>query len=445
MDTRHAARRIALVVAVVAATLALGGLATAPAAAQQTSETTLGATQQPNATAAATGDQLAQQETEGWDVVQDFVFADDGSIQMFRLTVSVSDESYQQFEAAAEQEGYESGADWFANFFADETDGVTTLREVNTEGTSQGQIIVATYDADISASDNTTARVQNGRLTVETVNVANPNESGTLDTLVHRYYMPGEVVDSNADAVNGSVAVWALHQNPQSTLRVTSQTSATAEPDDGDQQQSDGFDLAYNLTVGSDGTVEEMEISLDVTDETYQQFQEAADNQGFDTGAEVIATQLVTGEEGFVDYSNPRDVDSEKGTRLVFAVDVNASVAENLTITREDGAVILRQSNLEDPAEDRSITEVTYRYRMPGEIAETNAIETRGNTAIYRLHEEYVSQLEVRANVSSSSMDNGTDADDDEDSGGGASGPGFGVAVTLIAALVAALALARRS
>ncbi len=389
-----------------------------------------------------------QQTSDGLDWTQDIFFADDGSIGAYQLTLDVDDESYRQFETAADERGYESGAEWFANAYLEQNDEVTAIIEYRSEDSAKGTRMTVVYEADLSAAENTSVTVENGRLTVETINVETANEDPALGRVVSRYHMPGRIIDSNADTVSGSVAVWALHRNPPPTMRVTSATDATSGPDDpqNDDQQQSGFDLQFNLTVGSDGTVDSGSVSLDVTDETYQQFQTTAEEQGYDSGAEVLANQLVETEEGYTEYGNARDIDSAKGTRMVFDVAVNASAAENLTVTREGDEVTFRVTNIEVPSEDPTLGTSTYRITMPGEITETNAIETRGNTAIFRLHEDAVSELEVRSGVEQSADDDDEDDEDDTaEESSGAFGPGFGVVVALVATLVAALVLARRS
>jgi len=431
MRTHHLTKRVVLATVVVTAMAILLGFASAPAVAQETNETT-----------AATGDELAQQQSEGWDLALDVFFDDDGSIEAYQFALDVDSETYEQFEGAAVDQGYDSGEEWFANLLLDENEELTAISEFGAENSQRGQTIYTIYQVDMAAAENVSASVENGQLTVETVNVEDPAGDDSLRTVVYRYHMPGEVTDSNADTVSGSVAAWALHENPRSTLSVTSATDASSGTDDEQQQQEpEGFDLETTLTISSDATVSGSFVSVDVTDEGYEQFQAAADGQGLDSGAEVLAEQLVANEEEYVDYSNPRDIDSAKGTRMVFDAEMNASAAENLTIVREDGEVVVEGSNFEDTAEDPSIATATYRFEMPGEITETNAIETEGNTAVFRLHEEAVSEFEVRSSVSAEAE---SDDDDDDGTSSGEDGPGFGIAVTLVAALVAAGLLARR-
>ena len=386
--------------------------------------------------------QSGDQQSEGWDVTYDIVVDSQGEIRETQVSFNVDSETYEQFRSTAQQDGYDSGAQWLAELFVDGNDEFVAVRTTSETSTAKGMRMTMAFQTDLRAAENVTTTVQGETVSVRHINIDDPQTQSSISTLTYRYHMPDQVVDSNAIETDGNTAIWRLHEQYQPTLRVES--GGGSQSDDQQPQQSDGFDIEYDFTVTSDGEVRRGEVALDVTDSRYQELQQFAQQEGYDSTSEWLAATLVEEEDTFVDYANPRDENSAKGMRLAFTADVDISQSENITITAENGSVTVQAMNIEDPSTDPSIATVTQRFDMPGEIIETNAIETDGNTAIWRLHEQSPSELYVESRATNESDQEDNETEEDETETASEFGPGFGITAALVGLLLAALVFARR-
>lgn len=102
-------------------------------------------------------------------------------------------------------------------------------------------------------------------------------------------------------------------------------------------------------------------------------------------------------------------------------------------ITAENRPVTIRATNIEDPSASPSTATVTKRFDMPGEIVETNAIDTDGSTAIWRLHKQSPSELHAESRPANESDQRGDETKDAaEPETAGEFGLGFEITVALV-------------
>jgi len=195
--------------------------------------------------------------------------------------------------------------------------------------------------------------------------------------------------------------------------------------------------IEVNTSVTAEGEIDSISAQFTTTEEIYQQVVTSAENQGSENAAAYLAETTVQSSDAYGGYTNAQVTETANGYVMSYELtDINVSASDTTNVTADGDTVKYVQTDIGSPDSNE---ETVYRIQMPGEITDTNAIETDGNTAIYRLHEEAPSSLNVEASASAEAE---ADASDDSDSSG-ESGPGFGPVAALVA-IVAALALASR-
>ncbi|WP_424018673.1 PGF-CTERM sorting domain-containing protein [Halorientalis pallida] len=221
--------------------------------------------------------------------------------------------------------------------------------------------------------------------------------------------------------------------------------------------QERGWSAETTGTVTADGELTAVTTTIEIDERSYQELREQARQAGFESAAALVASSLASENPTYGGFGDTevRPVDGRYQLYMEFTnVDVDRSERTELSV--EDGRVALRIGDVTDPATSDTIAETVYRIEMPGEITSTNAYETDGNVAVWRLHEDAPNVLSVESRLGAQTgasdatedddegtSDEADDGDDGDDGDSSASGPGFGPVAGLIAVLAVALLTAR--
>lgn len=193
--------------------------------------------------------------------------------------------------------------------------------------------------------------------------------------------------------------------------------------------------MSVEMTVDSDGQIEEAELELEFEDEfVFNAFQDEASEEGFDTVGEWIAADMEDdGDWGSVEA----ETDEDEQTVRITASDGDPDTMDDINVTVDEEAdevTFVDRDGLEQEEGfdnggfgDADEIELVYIVNMPGDIIDTNGeIRDDGTSVEWSTDmDEEVDQLEATSER--------TGADD-------GFGPGFGVGA-IVAALLAVGAL----
>ncbi|WP_440771857.1 PGF-CTERM sorting domain-containing protein [Natronorubrum sp. DTA28] len=216
---------------------------------------------------------------------------------------------------------------------------------------------------------------------------------------------------------------------------------------------------SMEVTVSEDGSLERMEVSMGMTDETYDEYAMWAEMDGHETVEEWYESLFEA--DGWVGEASVTVTEIDGGYELSITLDdVDASEEPHIDVEVDNDTIVYEEFNVQDPADDPELSEITYQVNMPSEITESNAHEVDGNVAVWNLHDEHTdellveSALEAEDTEAADETDNADESDDDtsasddadesdDDTSDDDSMPGFGAAVALVALCLAALLAAR--
>jgi hypothetical protein len=206
-----------------------------------------------------------------------------------------------------------------------------------------------------------------------------------------------------------------------------------------------GCTVNYEATIGSDGSIEELSVEMDLGEQLYSQAQSQAEAEGYDSVAKYIFEGNSTNTESDFDKSQWENVeysDDGESTVGITASGGSADMDESLTINVDDEAGEVEyidtegvsSGSQEGQGQDQfGEIEWTYTVNMPGEITETNGNQ-EGDTTVTWNNDDHGDLEEYRV-VSKQSSGSGDGF-----------GPGFGIMTGLAAvALIFGLGLARRA
>lgn len=199
-------------------------------------------------------------------------------------------------------------------------------------------------------------------------------------------------------------------------------------------EEEAGPAIERTLLVSEDGDLSRMKVSLVVGQSSYNFYESAAEEEGYDNASHNFAATLVAENDeilGYTEYAVTSRGEDRYGLEVVLD-EFDLRKAENLTVSRDDSSVSVELRNQGDVVEE-SHSSYNTTVVMPGEITDSNAGSVEGDTATWRLHEENPGTLTVE----STGGNNGSDSD-------GGLGPGFGVFTSLGALVAAVLLVVRR-
>ncbi|WP_049928639.1 LppM family (lipo)protein [Halopiger goleimassiliensis] len=201
-------------------------------------------------------------------------------------------------------------------------------------------------------------------------------------------------------------------------------------------------DSKVAITVTADGEIESQHVVQELPPGIGEGMDFLSAFGDVDSLGEQVANAYVEDDNGIDDYEGLEERDTDDAYVVEFTlVDIDVDEMSDVDTTVEDGTVAFEMTGGEAQMYQESPLDESYLdaaggstvvVEMPGEVTETNALETDGSTATWHLHEELPDQLTVES---------GTEGGGD---GGGDGIPGFGPAVAVVALAIAALAVGRR-
>lgn len=172
----------------------------------------------------------------------------DGEIDAVAMNWETDAATYESLRAAADEGGYETVGAWFAEErMLPAENGFEAYRDAADTELEDGYRIEVTFtEFDRSELDGLELTVEDGTVSYESTSVTDPAEDATFDEVTYVLEMPGEIADSNAHEVDGSVATWHLHEEPVDSLSATAETGSS-ETGSG---ESDGDDSLPGFGAG---------------------------------------------------------------------------------------------------------------------------------------------------------------------------------------------------
>ncbi|WP_440766973.1 PGF-CTERM sorting domain-containing protein [Natronorubrum sp. DTA7] len=140
----------------------------------------------------------------------DITVSEDGSVERMEVAWGMDEETYEEYEMYAEWEGYEQVDDWFESLYEEE-DWIGDSSVTTTEIDGGYALSIELVDVDTSEEPQVNIEIEEQSVIYEEFDVPDPAEDPDITESTHRVNMPGEITDSNADEVDGNVAVWNHH------------------------------------------------------------------------------------------------------------------------------------------------------------------------------------------------------------------------------------------
>ncbi|QSW98494.1 hypothetical protein [Haloterrigena alkaliphila] len=178
------------------------------------------------------GDPSVAAAQEGGDSMETTTtVTEDGDIDTLEMNWKTDAATYESLRAAADKGGYETVAAWFAEerMLPAENGFEAYGDAADTELEDGYRIEVAFTQFDRSELEGLELTVEDGTVAYESTSVEDPAEDATFDEVTYVLEMPGEITDSNAHEVDGSVATWHLHEEPVDSLSATAETGSSGE------------------------------------------------------------------------------------------------------------------------------------------------------------------------------------------------------------------------
>lgn len=229
------------------------------------------------------------------------------------------------------------------------------------------------------------------------------------------------------------------------------------------------LEVTMAVDVSSDGEIESMDVEIEMDDTLYDQFEQAAQQDGYESVEAMLEADMMDGaDEGQYEESSSsvERLDSGDYRISLTATNVDPGGLDGIEVTVEDGTVYYEDSDgidgddvgdgddVEDIEEFEQQITMEYVVVMPGEIQDTNAdaVSDDGTTATWDLVTTDAETLYAESEIggdgsetgdtgSETSDDEGEtdhesepDGDEDETSDDGV--PGFGVVTGLVALLI---------
>ena len=173
--------------------------------------------------------------------------SEDGSVEWMEVAWGMDGETYEEYEAYAEWEGYEQVDDWFESLYEEE-DWVGESSVTTTEIDGEYALTIELVDVDTDDVPEVDIEVEEDSVIYEEFDIPDPAEDPDVTESTHRVNMPGEITDSNADEVDGNVAVWNHHDDHTDELfveaaldggielEVEEETETSNDSDDGESE-----------------------------------------------------------------------------------------------------------------------------------------------------------------------------------------------------------------
>lgn len=172
---------------------------------------------------------------------------EDATLETIDVVWKIDAQSYSALYQVASEQGYDSVAEWYAaDQLVPADNGYESYGAAADREGDVGYAIEVTFtEFDLEAFENTTLRSDGGTVTVELGNITDPAEEGGFGSATYVVEMPGEITQSNADAVDGNVATWHGGEGSPDALTVESGTEGA------DTEGAAGEDTIPGFGVGA--------------------------------------------------------------------------------------------------------------------------------------------------------------------------------------------------
>lgn len=145
-------------------------------------------------------------------------------------------------------------------------------------------------------------------------------------------------------------------------------------------------DMTVTTTVDSDGEIEQFQMETEMDQQGYALALEEAEEQGYDSVSEAMATDFEAETDGAVSDAETNEYrDGETFVAEVTYNEVNMDQVTSVDTTITDDDTLIYTEESPDSVDDE--VDITYRVNMPGEIVKTNAdrVDEENNIAIWEL------------------------------------------------------------
>lgn len=151
----------------------------------------------------------------------------DGTIESYAIQMNMSQESYNYLERASRSEGYSSVEYYFKNITISNINKENVKNIVYSESSEDGNKTITlrlegytpTESRSISATKQNGTLVYTDRTFMDSGNGYGGSTAGGL-SIHYTLTMPGKILNSSADSVEGDTATWDLNSSEASRTRI---------------------------------------------------------------------------------------------------------------------------------------------------------------------------------------------------------------------------------
>ncbi|QSW99100.1 PGF-CTERM sorting domain-containing protein [Haloterrigena alkaliphila] len=161
---------------------------------------------------------------------------EDGGIDAVDMNWTLDEQTYQFMLSAAEDDGYDSVAEWFAEDSLEQNSPYEEYSVAEDREVENGYVLDMRFtEVNASAIDVLNITADDESVSLEWSGVEDPADDDQINQMTYVFDMPYEITDSNAYSVDGTVATWHLHEEAPETLSVDSEASADDENESNDE------------------------------------------------------------------------------------------------------------------------------------------------------------------------------------------------------------------
>lgn len=157
------------------------------------------------------------------DVTTTVTVTSDAEIESMEYRAVIDDASYQALQERASENGYDNSTLYVQEEVINRT-GIGSIESTFEDRENDVVMEFRATDIDIDELPMDAVKTDNGTIAYDDPEVVDRVDSAEIDTLTYTVEMPGEVVSSNADEVDGSTATWQVEEFEGEALRVEAES-----------------------------------------------------------------------------------------------------------------------------------------------------------------------------------------------------------------------------
>ena len=171
--------------------------------------------------------------------------------------------------------------------------------------------------------------------------------------------------------------------------------------------------MTMEMTVGSDGTIDELHVEMEMDAFLHDLMEEAAEDDGYDSLEAQFRSDIEESDWGSFDYAE--EVDGDTVMITMTATEGDPASLDDITITIEDGELtFIDTDGFADEQGEADIDEfsdqieIEYILNMPGEIIDANGeVREDGQSVSWNFQDHRdVEEFSVTAEVPEETEDN---------------------------------------